>query len=527
MPTIDSNHVLFKIAHRDLYERNPFNLLHLPVTATARDIRRRKEDIEAEAFADVLPLVDNRKPPTREEVLEAFVSLEEPEKRMAYALFWFWPDAGTGERSYELLFTDRGTVERWTRETDMLPAGQEKAVVAHNLAVFHHLMALGYEQSLLTNPAWKGSTPDAVEEHWETAIELWNATAEDADAWHLVSDMVSALGDPRLDYRFARSLRDQFAFAFDQINVGLAIAFAKSGREGDAKRQVEYMRLSQPEADDVEGTFDDAFAGLLRQTEAIVKAADEETDKNPRDGLRQANAILQRTDEPLRVSRIVFDKGAPIRNAIVTTIFRGVRRCLIAYGNKTQDWDECLKITAKLKLLAETPEQVRMAEDDNRAVSQNKKTRDERDLCWFCKRNKAVANCEVTIPMYGDVQHDFLTHQIRWRTIKLRVPRCTSCKSKTAFRDFFLKNSWIFLFLLFGLGGIVVGAYDGFSYSLIADLLDVRHPQGATCLLFAFLDGMGILLIGWIVLMMWARTYLNINFLSKRLYAKYGPPDIH
>ena len=43
MPTADPSNVLFKIAHPDLYERNPFNLLNLPIDATAKDIRRRRE----------------------------------------------------------------------------------------------------------------------------------------------------------------------------------------------------------------------------------------------------------------------------------------------------------------------------------------------------------------------------------------------------------------------------------------------------------------------------------------------------
>ena len=64
MATPDPTNVLFKIAHPDLYARNPFNLLNLPIDATAKDIRRRKEDIDAafeagteeEEFKYVLPL---------------------------------------------------------------------------------------------------------------------------------------------------------------------------------------------------------------------------------------------------------------------------------------------------------------------------------------------------------------------------------------------------------------------------------------------------------------------------------------
>ena len=51
MNTADPSNVLFKITHSDIYESNPFNVPNHPVSATARDIRRRREEIGAEEFA--------------------------------------------------------------------------------------------------------------------------------------------------------------------------------------------------------------------------------------------------------------------------------------------------------------------------------------------------------------------------------------------------------------------------------------------------------------------------------------------
>ena len=273
MPTPDPNNVLFQIAHPDLYERNPFNVLNLPVDATAKDIRRRKEDIEAafdagtEAaeFANILPGDETRKTPTRAEIDELFATLENPEKRIAYALFWFWQGPQEAKprnpnRSIAgFLSMFEGNLEEAMR-ADGIPT---PLLGRHNLAVFHHMKAMAAEKSLLGKAVQNAVDPavaNQLSSHWKSAIAGWNALANDPDAWHAVSDLVTALGDPRVDYRFARALRDQFAFAFDQINVELAIDFAKTGREADAKRQVEYMKLSQPDSDDIEGTFDDAFA---------------------------------------------------------------------------------------------------------------------------------------------------------------------------------------------------------------------------------------------------------------------------
>jgi hypothetical protein len=57
-PTADLNHVLLKIAHPDLYERNPFNVLNLPVTAT---VQYPKLSIRySEAFHDRFLIIDDR-----------------------------------------------------------------------------------------------------------------------------------------------------------------------------------------------------------------------------------------------------------------------------------------------------------------------------------------------------------------------------------------------------------------------------------------------------------------------------------
>ncbi len=427
MPTADSSNVLFKIAHPDLYERNPFNLLNLPINATARDIRRCKEDIEAafdagteaEEFRFVLPVDANRRPPTREAVNEAFEALNEPELRIAYALFWFWPD----ERNPQIKGSDidERTVVSWGKT-----ASGFGLVQRHNLAVYKHLSALSTDKGLQ-----KQGFCDALDvfAQWKETIELWNATVKEADFWHSVSEMVLALNDPRLDYRFARSLRDQFAFAFDQINVELAIDFAKAGREAEAKLQVEYMRLSQPDADDVEGTFDDAFGGLLRQTEAICKAAQDETDKKPQEGLLRAKILITQTSEPLRISRIILEPSAFVRNAIATTIFSAVRHCLVAYGNTTNDWNGCLKLCKDLKSIAETPEQVKLVASDCAILERNKKAKDEEERCPFCGQRYSPSNPRQsqTFHLWGNLRKGTQFWQVTYSQRSLEVSMCKSC----------------------------------------------------------------------------------------------------
>ncbi len=438
MPAPDPTSILFTIAHPDLYERNPFNVLNLSVNATAKDIRRRREDIEAafdagteaDEFAGMIPADEGRTPPTREVVHDLFAALDVPEKRIAYALFWFWPaesESASGARASRsrdpnAAFRNTKSVGDWEKRA--LGASRSESVVErHNLAVYCHLMALSGERSSKQRVAQQAS--DTVDRCWREAIRWWNDIAAEPDLWHSVSELVSSLGDPRLDYRFARSLRDQFAYAFDQINVELAIDYAKTGREADAKRQVAYMKLSQPDSDDVEGTFDDAFSGLLKQTEAVVDTALAETKANPKDGLKQANAILSQTSEPLSVSRIVLNMGSPVRESIVTTIFNGVRDCLIIYGNATKDWSGCLELLNELKVIAETGEQEGFVSNDIALISKNKLIQEEGNRCWFCKSPKT---CAIDVPMYGDVTRN--SSKVQWKSITATIPTCAKCRKK-------------------------------------------------------------------------------------------------
>ena len=456
MPTADPSNILFKIAHPDLYEHNPFNVLNLPVTATAKDIRRRKEDIEAafdagteaEEFSNILPRDRNRKLPTRDIVSAAFASLDNPEERLAWTLFWFWetPEmALPTDRHGRIVGNANGRISdqlcrRWM-EQGLKDEGPESAIALHNAAVEQHMICFDIENRLASGRDVR-PTPDFIAGFWKRAILFWNRSVNSDDVWHALVDYATDLNDRRVDYKAARRFRDQFALAFDQINAELAIDYARCGRESDAKRQVEYMKLSQPDSDDVEGTFDNAFSGLLRQTESIVKTASEEIRKAPKRGLEKANEILSRTEEPLRISRIVLEKGMPVRNGICAMVFRGVRECLIAYGNAEKDWDSCLTLAEKLQAIAETPEQTRLVDEDRRVLQQNKTASDENNHCWFCKRILNDHNrADRSVSLYGNL-HTYrmpssglvskLDYEklgkVFFSTQKITIPCCKQCR---------------------------------------------------------------------------------------------------
>ena len=90
----------------DMLPNNPFYILGLPSDATPRQIRRRKEDLEAAHElgdknwnASFPYLLKGSSIPSFETVKEAFARLEDVEDRVVAGFFWFWtPNGDAGDK---------------------------------------------------------------------------------------------------------------------------------------------------------------------------------------------------------------------------------------------------------------------------------------------------------------------------------------------------------------------------------------------------------------------------------------------
>ena len=94
-----------KLFSPNLYWRNPYNVLQLSVYATPKDIRKKKEDLDATSFCGNVRDSYSRLLPYGWEISsevtdELFETLKSPESRLFYWLLWFWP-LETGARGID------------------------------------------------------------------------------------------------------------------------------------------------------------------------------------------------------------------------------------------------------------------------------------------------------------------------------------------------------------------------------------------------------------------------------------------
>lgn len=429
---------LMKMCTENVYNDNAFHLLGLRTTATPRQIRRRREDIEsAKTFGgdswenEFKCLMGNRPIPTQEEVEEAFNRLEDPESRIISEFFWMWP-IDDDDTALEALAKGRrgAALDIW--EQIALGFGKKRTIAQHNLAVAYQFYAIDAElQALNVND---GYIPDEfrpkIQAYWNKSFSCWEELADNDEFWEIFETRMREFDDPRLTGGFIRRFRAEFPIAFDNINAQLAAQYAKKSCFDDAKRHVDYMSRTMSGLDDVQENMNIIFTPMEQRVQLLINGFDEKVKADPAQGLECARRLLEETKEILHVAAAILKNNERIRIDLFTQTVTACNHYIVQYGNKTGVWERCLKPLSVLLKLACTPENRKLLESNIKAAKENVEEAKLRNTCWICGKNKA--DRKYGLKMYGDVTHEW--GRTSWRYGTFDVPVCTSCwneKKKT------------------------------------------------------------------------------------------------
>lgn len=346
---------VMRLCTERVYSDNPFHLLGLRTNAMPRQIRRRHEDLDAAREmgdaawrAEFGYLLGTREAPTAEEVEEAFARLGDAESRLLAEFFWMWPMQDQ-DVAIEALAAGEKTVAFDLWERAALGFGRTRLVARHNLAVVYHLYAIDAEvQAIAATEPIPEDFSRTMLSYWEQAFRHWEALADDDAFWELFEERMRAFDDPRLTGGFIRRLRRDFPVAFDNVNASLAVRYAESGRFDEARRHVDAMRRTMSGLDDVAQNLTHIFAPVEKRLSMLTAQYEARVSKNPLEGKACFQELLAQADAFTRLATGLLDKGDPIRVRILSTIFNAANGYLIAYGNKTKTWAECLTLNAKL-----------------------------------------------------------------------------------------------------------------------------------------------------------------------------------
>ncbi|MBR1871359.1 MAG: hypothetical protein IJ802_05990 [Kiritimatiellae bacterium] len=441
--------ILIKLCTEKVYSDNIFHLLGLQTSASAREIRRRREDLEAahNMGADAWKrefghLLATRPVPAFEEIEEAFEHVEDPEYRIASEFFWLWP-LDEDDTALKALAEGNKTAAFNIWEQAAAGFGKQRFIAQHNIAVAYQLYAIDAElQAILA-----GEMPQPLHlkmcNYWKESFQHWEELADNDDFWNIFETRMREFDDPRLNRDFVRRFRIQFPIAFDNINAHLAAEWAKHRRPAEAKRHVDYMRKTMRGLDNVEESLRILFEPMERKITALIKKHDDAARQNPGAGLDCAKALLDESAEIVRIVQSVLDSNQRTRREILTGVFRACNRYLAAYANKTKEWDACLEMLKRLSPLACTDETEKQLAKNIEIVAENAKvfaSRREREeaqkTCCGCGKKEGqktfwgsiIRISLQEVSLFGKVQRDYSSFgAVRYATLKINVPHCQKC----------------------------------------------------------------------------------------------------
>jgi hypothetical protein len=363
-----------------VYVHNAFRISGLAVDASARDIKRRIDDLKhaeelGDAEAEHTHAFALEPPPTLEHIREAARRLQDPERRIIEEFFWFWPiEWGGGRADHSLTALSNGdkdtAFKTWSSALSN-GNGASPVVAKHNLAVMYQLVALDSEQLALEDDL----SPDqhqTIAKYWRTSFKWWEDLTADEMFWSLISDRIRMMDDPRLTTGFARRMRTTFPEALDKINAMLAVAFFEKGKLDLGRNHVTYMLETHQGLDDVPKTLAIVTKPLKTRVESSVEKARTAAQRAPKKAAQGAHDLLNAVAEPIKIIQMILPSSDHERIDLCDSVAETCLTCQIAFARETKDWAASLQLLDSAKVYAASQETKARIEENRITVANNR-----------------------------------------------------------------------------------------------------------------------------------------------------------
>jgi CheY-like chemotaxis protein len=394
---------LLEIVEPQLYDHNAFRLTGLSVDTSLRDISKAAERLEmiAKGFgvAEAAPNSFSKAPPAAEEVRVALQCLKVPEQRLLQEFFWFWPTTRRGNHDPALASLDAGDLTRAEKIWGELAGGQRElknvlaqieaarsehekkellqlkktverktAIATHNLAVLNHIRALSHTPSGSSKLSIQCTDPVAA---WRASLNCWSRLHKQHEFWNALADRIREINDPRLSIETAEMIWTSLPLALLLLNAQIAVASAEAGDFERASIQKQLMDHSGFEMSCVKGAISRKLAPLQHDLARLCQSVEERALKSPETAADVVRYLFDEKKRYLQTFNYLLGVGDPSRDAAHDLVAGTARTCLVAYLNKTENWEAGLQLFQECLILANSNSLRSRLEEDHETLTRN------------------------------------------------------------------------------------------------------------------------------------------------------------
>ncbi|MBI3248808.1 MAG: hypothetical protein HYZ50_20085 [Deltaproteobacteria bacterium] len=349
---------LLELATPYIYCRNVFRVLGLPVHAKPRDVQRQQNRRKMQERLGVAATGPVRSPlaldpiPGDEDMRAAMERLNRPVDRLLDEVFWFWPMNGNVAGDVALTALDQNDVDTATQcWTEQARVASHSHIAIHNLAVLDHLVALDGEVRLASL-----GLPTKEQEHlgqlWLRTFARWQQVLNNEEFWSVVTNRVRDMNDVQLTTSFVHHIRDTLPLALLLINAKLAYSAAERADADSAQRHIRLLH----QANFGNGVANDAIRESLKPVRNRIKTATDSAKsrwtRTPQHGNRYVRELHEQAKSLLAVVDVVLPSDDLTRAGLHDTLAEAMLEGQVAFGKKTNDWLESIKLLQLAQELA-------------------------------------------------------------------------------------------------------------------------------------------------------------------------------
>ena len=384
---------LLEMVGPQLYERNAFRVTALGVDASLRDISRQAEKLEMMAKLGVSGIAKelfSTAPATAEEIRAALLCLKTPDKRLLHEFFWFWPtnrqsetdpavdaikvgDVRKAEEVWNLLAVKQQELTSVSAQLDSSdveprPLLQKKqdlehaaAVSIHNLAILYHIQALTLESKTGSRLAADDANRIAA---WTQSFDYWSRLRNQHGFWEVLVDRIRSLNDPRLGVETAEMIWASLPLALLSVNAQFAATAAEARNFEEAGLHRRLMILSGLGDSCVRDALCRGLKPLQQEFTRLCETAEKDSLQLPDKALEIVRKLLEDKKKYLQTFNYLLGNGDPLRDSLHDLLAQSARSSLVAYANKTENWEQVLPVFEECLALAESKSLRSRFEDD-------------------------------------------------------------------------------------------------------------------------------------------------------------------
>jgi len=425
---------LFEVAKPELYRRNAFRVLGLPVGATMRDIKRRqtklkmREKLGVNSTAEKGGYLPLKPPPDKDDIAKAMQCLQDPETRLLDELSWFWPqDLGSSEDDGLKLLANNKLNDALALWVKCEAQGTSNKVSTHNLAVLYHALALDLEHKARSRPL-NEKQMEAYRRCWKGAYKRWAKLLYDEGFWSRLAARIRILNDPRLTTGSAHRIQNSLPKALLLINAKIALQAAENGKKQDVQRHIMLMQKSGFEQVLVNEALRDALSNIRQRIKMICAPAESKANENPEQADKIALQLLKDAKPLLSVVDQLLPAEDLTRSSAHDEVALKALQCQTVYVSKTEDWKGFLEQLENILPLAASKTILSRIEENIEIAKKLIKIK----MCFFCEQDQGDDDAAIEVAMYGNVMRiPTGRNQIRitWQHTKVKVLRCSERKS--------------------------------------------------------------------------------------------------